>query len=263
LVVVPHRLAALALDRSRPGFYDEPAFIAAERRDPRLLEVYAGHVDGLQFDDGYLRYARARVRATTAFLFERLWEDPRRGACVDVWLVLGRFLERQGVWNYGVRGAVAISFPPKSRLRPYHMRRHGDVPGHVWLCAPPLRIVDLTIALQEYSNDEARHLQKFIIEENARARAPVVADLLDDGDRLALRASLGREPRVADVSTFVAEAWTVRRAEVELRYTPTGVTALDGTLEAARNLQLSGKYPGELWLEFQQEKAPPTCYMAP
>lgn len=262
MVVVPHRLAALALDRSRPGFYDEPAFIAAEQRDPRLLEAYAGHVDGLQFDDGYLRYARARVRETTTFLIERLWGDPRRGACVDVSLVLGRFLERQGVWNYGVRGAVAISFSPKSQLRPYHMRRHGDVPGHVWLRVPPFRIVDLTIALQDYANDEARHLQKFIIEENARAGAPTVADLLEDGDRFALRASLGRDPRIADVSSFAKEAWTVRRAEVEIRYTPTGVTALDGTLEVARNLQLLGKHPGELWTEFQREKAPPTDYIS-
>lgn len=257
---MPNRLAALALDTSRPGFYDEPAFIAAEERDPRLLEAYAAHVDQLQFDDGYLRYARARVRETTAFIVDRLWKDPRRGACVDVSLVLGRFLERQGVWNYGVRGAVAVSFPPKSRLRPYQMRRQGDVPGHVWLRAPPFRIVDLTIALQDYSNGEERHLQKYIIEENARAEAPRVADLLDDSDRLALRASLGREPRVADVNTFVTTAWTVRRAETEIRYTPGGVTALDGTLEAAKNLRLSGKYPGELWLEYQQEKAPPTEY---
>lgn len=260
IVVLSNRLAALNLDTSRPGFYDDPSFIAAEARDPRLLEAYAAHVDGLQHDEGYVRYARARVRETTAFLVDRLWADPRRGACVDVSLVLGRFLERQGVWNYGVRGAVAISFPPKSRLAPYHMRRYGDVPGHVWLRAPPFRIVDLTIALQDYSNGEERHLQKYIIEENVRAEAPRVSDLLDDADRLALRSSLGREPRVTDVSTFATKAWTVRRAEVEIRYTPNGVTALDGTLEAARNLQFSGKYPGELWSDFHREKSPPTGY---
>jgi hypothetical protein len=262
MVSLPNRLAALNLDTSRPGFYDDPAFLAAEKQDPRLLEAYGSHIDQLQLDDGYLAYARARVRETAAFLVDRLWMDPRRGACVDVSLVLGRFLERQGVWNYGVRGAVAISFPPKSRLRPYHMRRRGDVPGHVWLRAPPFRVVDLTIALQDYSNGEERHLQKFIIEESARAGAPIVADLLDDGDRLALRASLGREPRVADVTTFVTKSWTVRRAEVDVRYTPTGVTALDGTVEGAKNLQLSGKYPGELWSEFQREKVPPTGYTA-
>lgn len=260
---MPNRLAALPLDTSRPGFYDEPAFIAAEKQDPRLLEAYAGYVEQLQLDDGYLAYARRRVRETAAFLVDRLWKDPRRGACVDVSLVLGRFLERQGVWNYGVRGAVAISFPPKSRLRPYHMRRHGDVPGHVWLRAPPFRIVDLTIALQDYSNGEERHLQKYVIEENAPAEAPQVADLLDDIDRLALRASLGREPRVADVNTFVTTAWTVRRAQTEIRYTPAGVTALDGTIESARNLRLSGKYPGELWTDFLREKSPPTGFPSP
>lgn len=78
MVSLPNRLAALNLDTSRPGFYDDPAFLAAEKQDPRLLEAYGSHIDQLQLDDGYLAYARARVRETAAFLVDRLWMDPRR-----------------------------------------------------------------------------------------------------------------------------------------------------------------------------------------
>lgn len=96
---MPTRLAGLGLDLTKPGFYDDPAFLAAERRDPRLLEAYAYFIDGISLDENYVEYVRERTHATVTFLHRALVEDGRMGACVDVSAALSRFLERQGVWN--------------------------------------------------------------------------------------------------------------------------------------------------------------------
>jgi hypothetical protein len=257
---MPHRIAALKIDTTRPGFYDDPAFVAAEARDPSLLNAYSAFIEGLALDPGYSAYARKRVRETSKFLLERLTNDGRRGACVDVTLWLGRFLERQGVWNYAVRGAVTIVFPPRSRLGRYHMHPRGDVPGHVWLRAPPLDIVDLTIALQMYSNGEERHVPKFVVDDSARIVSAEISDLLDREDQALMTRRLGHPPTVSEVNSFGTKAREVRHGDVTIRYTATGVTALLDDGKPVANLVLSGKAPEELWSEFVAAHSPPTSY---
>src|SRR6187402_329685 len=104
------RIDALGIDTSRPGFYNEPGFQAAERGDKKLLQAYADHVEHLSLDDGYLAYARERIVESASFFAERLHRDGRRGACLDASMILGQFLERQGVWNYVAEGALSIRF---------------------------------------------------------------------------------------------------------------------------------------------------------
>lgn len=227
--------AALKVDTSRPGFHAEKAFLRAEERIGRTLLIeYATYVDAhtRALGAGYLQYARERVRETAAFLLERLLADGRPGACVDMSIILGAFLERQGVWNYAVRGEVEIVFSPALQLPPFIMRStdvpgHGLAPGHVWLCAPPFGIVDLTLTLQAYENGEERHLPPSVLESN-----PLV----------------------------VPSGWRIARDGVQIEYQPTGITTLGTPLEEATGLCLSGKYPLELWTEFQREKRPPAGF---
>lgn len=204
---VPTRLAKLNLDTSRPGFYDDAAFLAAERGDPKLLEAYAGFVDGLTLDQDYFKYARERVRETASFLLKELKADGRQGACIDLASAVSRFLERQGVWNYLVKGALTLSFPASSGLSSKHFWPIGNGPSasgataaHVWVRAPPFVVVDLTVAMQPYSECAECFLPDAVIAENAPRGKVGLSDLLDPEAREELRYRLHREPKLNRIS---------------------------------------------------------------
>jgi hypothetical protein len=93
------RLRKLGIGTAKPGFYDDPKFLAAEKNDPTLLEAYADFVESMDFEAAYLTSAERCIEYTARFLYERLVSDGRKGACIDASCVLSRFLERQGVWN--------------------------------------------------------------------------------------------------------------------------------------------------------------------
>jgi hypothetical protein len=128
----------------------------------------------------------------------------------------------------------------------------------VWLRAPPYRVVDLTIGVQDYVHGEERHLPGYVCDEHPASSPATITDLLDDHDREALHANLRRTPRLEDISGFARDASIVRHHDVAIRYVPTGVTAADVALEEARNLCLTGKYPLALWVDFVTQMAPPS-----
>ena len=269
---MPQRLVELNIDLTRPGFYDEPAFVEAEKADPRLLNAYAAHVRELPLDEGYLRYARDRVTESSAFLFEKLKQDGRKGACVDVSQVLMRFLERQGVWSYMVKGAVTLIFPD-STIPEYHFywetgQRSNAVAPHMWLTAPPFKIVDLTLGLQEYEHGEGRFLgEPFVLDSPATTRVQLTdlvhPDVVDE-----MRVGLRRKPLLADVPRYsdlltrmkALGMWQVERPGVVVKYFGYAVSAPDGEFENAANLILGSKRPFELWTEFVKLRNPPTGY---
>lgn len=272
---MPERLARLKLDMSRPGFYDEPAFLAAERTDPTLLEAYAAFVEARPLPEGYVQYARARVEQTASFLLKELRADGRKGACIDMSAAISRFLERQGVWNYIVTGAVTISFPASTGRAPKHFWPIGNGPctpgasaAHMWVNAPPFRIVDLTLAMQPYGNGEERWLPDAILAEDPRPGEVELADLLDPEGRTELRRALRREPNLQDVKLINAGildrvkkfgTWEYRHDGTQIRYVACAISAPDAPMETAKNLQLNGRYMLDLWREFENSVGPPTA----
>ncbi len=260
------RLDELELDRSLPGFYDQPAFLAAERTQPRLLEAYAEHVEALPLSDGYLSYARERVQATVTFLQAELAADGRNGACVDVSAAVSRFLERQGVWNYIVSGAVTIKFPAGSTVQDKHFwpivagPTNGEaVAAHMWVRVPPYQVVDVTLAMQPYAGREASFLPPVVLGEFGRADEVFLSDLVDPEGVAVLGDHLGRKPVLHDVLQLNAGilerierlgAWEGSHGDTLLRYVSCAVSAPDGPMETARNLCLRGKYMTDLWDEF-------------
>src|SRR5262249_10357555 len=121
----------LGIDVSRPGFYDNPIFIKAERRDPRFITKYGQYLEALQFDNAYLNRARQTALRVADYLFEELRKDGRKGACIDVSGTAVRMLEEEGIWNYMVSGAVVVDFPHQSGLRRRYFwpLRHPDNPA--------------------------------------------------------------------------------------------------------------------------------------
>lgn len=262
---MPSRFALLRLDKSKPGFYDDPVFLAAEQRDTSLLDAYAGYIDELSFDADYLGYARARVVASARFLHERLIADGRKGACVDMSQMLSRFLEQQGVWNYIVKGAAAV-YPAThtGMTAAFHwlydsQADEQSVAPHAWVCAPPCNVVDLTLGRQENAGDD-RLLQEPIVAEGARRGSPRIEEVFDPPIRAAYARQLGRPITMSDLvkvdKALVTKlqqrgTWEVELPVVLIRYVGVAVTAPDQPFEMARGWLLGGKSGWELWREFE------------
>jgi hypothetical protein len=263
---MPSRFDSLQLDKSKPGFYDHPAFLAAEKKDASLLEAYADYIDELAFDADYLSFARARIVASAQFLHQRLLADGRKGACVDMSQVLSRFLEQQGVWNYMVKGAAAVYPASDTGIHAafhwlYDSRAsEQSVAPHAWVCAPPCNVVDLTLGRQENAGDEDRLLREPIVAEGARRSTPRIEEVFDPPIRDAYARQLRRPITMSDLGhidkALVTKlqrrgTWEVELPNVLIRYVGVAVTAPDQPFERARGWLIGGKSGWELWLEFE------------
>lgn len=155
-----------------PGFYDEANFLERERRDPRYLELYAQYVEARAYDAEYLANARRKIDVAAEVLRSEVERDGRLGACVDTSGMLGRMLDRLGVWNYVAKATLTIQFPQGSGLRPRYFWSFdvGDfVAPHAVVVAPPYYVVDVTAKLQPYNTQQARLLPPLVLAETFTA----------------------------------------------------------------------------------------------
>jgi hypothetical protein len=104
------------VDCNNPGFYDHPNFLKVEAQFPEFLNNYARFVQQRHYDDDYLERARREIPVIARVLYEELLRDGRQGACVDMSGVLSRILEREGLWNFAVKGSLTVSFPRGSGM---------------------------------------------------------------------------------------------------------------------------------------------------
>jgi hypothetical protein len=147
------------IDTSTPGFYDHPAFVAAEQRDNTFLNRYARYVDVRQHPEDYIHRASVEIPVIAETLHGILVQDARQGACVDMSGVLSRTLDREGFWNYVVKGSLTITFPTHSGIGQRYFRtvdRGNFVAGHAWVVAPPLLGSRCHIAPTTLSRKRAR-----------------------------------------------------------------------------------------------------------
>lgn len=266
---LPERFRALGIDFSKPGFYDTPAFAAAEQRDPAFLAKYADFVDARAMTPDEVSRAREIVPKAAQFLFERLAQAQHLDACANASMALSRFLERQGVWNYVVKGALTVSFDAATGLAPVHIAplwlkrtTHPEsFVGHAWVCAPPFRIVDVTVALQRPYTPAARSiLGDFFVATETVQPATAEADDLFDPDAVAdFRRLTGSGPTLRDVIKVNPRlldkikrygAFLVRRDRVELKYVGYDMTASGEPLENPTAQTLAGKRPIEHYGDF-------------
>ena len=257
-------LQALGVDTSKPGFYDDPNFLKAERQNPELLELYGAFIQAQKFDRNYLQRAERVIRSAVEFLHERLNSENQLGRCVDASIVLMRFLERQGIWSYAAKGALTIFFDKSTRVStcyfaPIMMPGNPAVAGHVWLHAPPFAIADFAVQLQPYRGNERKHLPPYVLAMQTTPCKHTSSDLMEPEAVQDFWLKRGRPPTLDDIETQIPGisdavrrlgAGEVRYGKAVMRYVATGVSAPQEPLEEWRNLKVTGKYPVELYEEF-------------
>lgn len=172
------------IDYSKPGFYDDRNFVEFEKSNPAFLEIYADYINSMSFPSDYLMDARKVALDITEFVYDRLNFDGLKGACLDVCGIISRILEREGIWNYVVKGGLTISFDKSTGITPTYcapIMTHDNpaVLGHAWVVAPPFRIIDVAFSHQPYTRGEEKYLEGFIAKEEVSKATLQVEDLFD------------------------------------------------------------------------------------
>jgi hypothetical protein len=256
----------LGIPYTQPGFYDHTNFAAVERNDPAFLERYAEFVDLASFTPDYLEKVRRIVPEVACFLYRKLVEDGRLGACIDANTVFTRFLEREGVWNYLVGGSVAVDYGATTDLDGRHWRHlsHPSNPvaaGHAWICAPPYKVVDITITRQLGVTEQEHQLIGDYLMEERFEQEGVTFDIhdimdpecwLDFGHPPPLHLVYLQHPGIRRVLQRF-KPFTIRRGDVTLKYMPCKISAPTLPFHQSGTFCFSGKPPLELYAEYKAQ----------
>ena len=89
--------ARLGISTDAPGFYDSPAFLRIEQRDPSFLDRYAEWVARRPRDPAYDEKVRAVVPVVAEVMARRLHEENLLGLCGNAATSMARVLDRLGV----------------------------------------------------------------------------------------------------------------------------------------------------------------------
>ena len=242
-----------------PGFYDDPLFLKVEREHSAYLNNYARYVQLKEYDDEYLISCEAKINLISRILQNELVKDGRLGACVDLSLVLGRILERVGIWNYVVKGALTIRFPSSTGIPDSHfwpIDPTADVSAaHVWVSAPPFNVIDLTIGMQPYSMNQRKYIPDMIIE---KAINPIEIEFNDicsneagvmammEGDECTMDTVFRSNPVLESfIQVFPASVYSFN--DTKFKYIPCGIGQPDMPLEKISSLELSNMTGYEIY----------------
>lgn len=251
------------IDTDRAGFYDEPNFLSAERANPSFLENYAAYVELRGYSEEYLVKAKEEIPFIVKLLLNELLSDGRLGACVDISQVLGRILEREGFWNYQVKGSLTIKFPPEATLKNRYFWSVDTIQyaaAHAWVISPPFNIIDITIRQQPYSHGEEKWLPNFVIHSDYKSCKIQDEDLISPESRMLMKLQGYKEPLVKytkeNFASFVKifKANLVEIAGVRFKYIPVGISVSEHPLEHITSLNLSGRVGLEIYNDLIKPK---------
>ena len=182
---------AKSIDCNSPGFLDSPAFLKAERDNPRILESYAHFIEARAYSEEYLVDAGVKIAIAAEAVWVTVEKDGRQGACVDASGMLGRMLDKLGIWNYVAKATLTIDYPPESKLSPSHFWGFDNgsfVAPHAIVIAPPYGIIDVTVRHQAYKNQQERFLPPAILASSFEEAEWTPEDLACDDLRAYLQA---------------------------------------------------------------------------
>jgi hypothetical protein len=237
--------------------------MAAEKRDPTILEQYAQWVALRPRDAAYDAHVHAIVPRLTTLLAQTLRADGMLGGCVAAAGMMTRMLDRLGVWSFGVHGCLTLEVGSQELWRGFaifdDIDFSGGVQGHSWVVAPPYGIVDPSLILQRLDDDP---IQPFVpatllCSTEFRIVTPDVTDLVAAriGAKYALRD--GRvdpqlhhrlDPRLRQFGQ-IFPAMEVMSGELLLRYVPTAIRQTDVPLELINAEGKIGRPAIETWRE--------------
>jgi hypothetical protein len=254
----------LSIDYSAPEFYNQPAFLTAERKNPEILWEYADYVRSRHYPEEYVQKATEAVPRIVQFLFEALVEDGRLGACLDVSLATSKILEKYGFWNTIQTGSLTADLPDaKTRKTRYWAQfmppgRDAKV-GHAWLVVPPFIHVDLTVTRQQENEDMRELLPPFIItSEVGPVQGVSLEDMIDPELRVLWLRQMGRFPTIHELmkqNEVVARYMTrfnpfsVKVGAATLKYFPCRPTAAEEPFEKHTGHCFSGRSTPEVYEE--------------
>lgn len=111
---------------------------------------------------------RQACESVVRALYERVRQDGRHGACIDVARSMSWMLTEMEIDNYFLVGGLKITLPEESNLGAVWFSQydtyHVDA-GHAWVVAPPFKIVDCALKHQPYHSSRIPDLlPDYIIE---------------------------------------------------------------------------------------------------
>lgn len=262
MIDLESEFAKHGIDFSLIGFYDDPSFLRIEHNQPNFLENYAKFVNSRVYSNEYIERACIEVPFISQILHDEIVKDGRMGACVDVSIVLSRILEREGFWNYIVKGSLTIEFPEELGIANKYfwsvdMIEEGTTiaAAHAWIVAPPYRVIDLTVNQQPYKGGEGKHLPSFICCKEYALFKIAEIDLISP-DASAFLASKGVKGNKLkhvkeNFSDFIHsfKPCLVELNSVKFKYTTIAISAPDEPLERVKTLILRGKLGIEIYNE--------------
>ncbi len=243
-----------------PGFYDHPAFLQLKTEDPEAPSAYARYVLEQPYTPEYLAMAETTIHIVSGLLYRELVLDGRLGACIDTSMVMSRILDKLGVWNFVVNGAVTTVYPEESeRMNGYYWPIHKSSAqaGHAWVAAPPSSVVDMTIGRQPQDFHPHDHVPDFVYSKE-RTEFPVYiddicseavrAEMAARGVPVSLEGLFQEHPRLREFLRFFQGTLYSHNGAL-YEYIPVDTIEVIGPLEAITDLCLNGKYGGDLWRE--------------
>ncbi|EGD58018.1 hypothetical protein Y88_3348 [Novosphingobium nitrogenifigens DSM 19370] len=239
-------LRAAGIDPTKFGFYDQPAFVAMEKRDRIYIQKYAEWVITRPLNAAYEAHARTTVPKLAAIIASELAENAMSGACITAYGMMVRMLDRLGVWSFGLYGSANLDVPHRGLRQSFHAIDGAvdpaSVTGHAWLCAPPYLIVDSSLALQDWDHAQMVDIvpPSIVVDDTAATVIePTVEDCASEGARHYHGRRLQRtgsdllhslEPRLASFGQRFP-AHEVALGELSVRYVPVAIRLPNLSLE--------------------------------
>jgi hypothetical protein len=192
-----------------------------------------------------------------------LKEDGSQEAHAEAPLVMSRILEREGIWNYVVSGALTMTFPHDSGFEPFsfwslevRQERAVDCSYH-WVVAPPFQVIDIAIQACKYPNPFMHLLPKIVWEENAEPTTAEMSDIFSPkGVKQIADAGMTMDQALDRYlphyrGRFAADfpPRVVNRMGTQLKYVPTGVLVAEQSLEQFKGFQSRGRTAAQIYAE--------------
>lgn len=175
--------AKLGIDCEEPGFCDSEAFLRAEWSNPKIMENYAKYIEARAYSEAYLEDAAKKITHVAETVRRAIAADGRKGACVDASGMLGRMLDKLGIWNYVAKSTLTITYPADARIPNSHFwaldEGESEAP-HAIVIAPPFGIIDVTVRYQQYSGRDTDYLPNSVVADQVQLVSWEPGDIAND-----------------------------------------------------------------------------------
>lgn len=240
-----------SIDFSYPDFYDQPNFTIVENTNTEYLVNYASFIEKSHCDSNYLHTTRKKIEVISKILFNELKIDGRKGACIDLSMVLSRILEKEAIWNYMVCGTLTIIYPKNSGIKNtyfWDMDITNAKAGHVWVVAPPFKVIDITLKIQDYIERNDKFIPNYILAEKYLPATYNVEDICSPEILLVARSRgiqqddlifTAHPERKIFYKEFPGSLIEIKKTK--FKYIPSSITASDELFEQITTLNLNGR----------------------